>query len=215
MLVFLFLHVPNYPSPLGFSDSNDRRPQFYSSYPWLWNFSRFSPEPLVSFCPDSYMCLSPVVLKSLFSLESQANFTILRTLSFVAKKKNAFLVSADLLGCIICLYSSLFCRVPLRETLIRSSSLLSTAWPFLTILASSDGPWSESHFCSGTLTPWSSRHTHTSIREMPLTQRLALGAVKFTPKKPERPCRNLFLIVKSLANPVTMHICIVKMEWNE
>lgn len=67
--------------------------------------------------------------------------------------------------------------------------------------------------------PWSheAHGTHTSITEMPLTQKFTLGAVKFTPKSWEKPYRNLFLIVKSPAKPVILHICIAKMEhmWGE
>lgn len=158
------------------------------------------------------MCFCPQpVLKSLFWLESQANFIILRTLSLLLKRCICSVLAHYLHT------FSLFVLGP-SEGNSHLLLLLCSLLPGPPLLFWSLQMGLDQSLISAVV-PWSheAHDTHTSITEMPFTQKFTHGAVKLIPKSWEKPYRNLFLIVKSPARPVIMHICIAKMGhmWGE
>lgn len=175
----------------------------HSSSPWLWNSSSHSPEPPVSFYLDPHVFfLSPACVEIPFLVGESGKLYYIENSVSVLLERCICSVSVDLLGHIIYTYSPLFFRVHLRETPTCSSfsALLCLALPYCSgvfrcaLIRASFLQW-----CPG---------THTSIKDMPLTQKFTLGALRFIPKDQEKPCRNLFLIVKSPAKPITMHIAL-------
>lgn len=89
-----FFHVTNCISS-GFSDSSNRPP--FSSSPWIWNFSKCSPKPPVSFCLHPYACLSPIYVEIPFLVRKSGNIYYSENSVSVLLKKHNFSVHVDLL----------------------------------------------------------------------------------------------------------------------
>lgn len=115
----VLFHVTNCISP-GFSERSNR-PPFSSSSPWMWNFSKCSPKPQVSFCPHPFSCLSPVYVEIHFLVRKSGKIYYSENSVFVLLKKTQFLSHCQPPCHIICTYFLIFFRIPLRETPICSS----------------------------------------------------------------------------------------------
>lgn len=173
---FLLLHVTNLISLPGFSDSSDRRPHGSTQVLHAWGISvdvlRAS-SLLIS--RPTCVCPQPV-LKSLFWLESQANFIILGTLSLLLKRCICSVLAHYLHT------FSLFVPGP-SEGNSHLLLLLCSPLPGPPLLFWSLQMGLDQSLISAVV-PWSheAHNTHTSITEMPFTQKFTHGAVKLIPK---------------------------------